>query len=343
MPFGGLLTAGIGAGSSVLSGVFGSKAAKKAAQAADAKSQLAISAQQGEHEAGVNDINDAEGRSNQAIKDARDEGQGFVQRATQQGQDQVGSGVSDANALLSPYSDVGATSIASLKDLSGANGPLTNKFSFNPSDLQKDPGYAFTLQQGQDALQRSAAARGQLYSSGTLKSLAGYTTGTANQYFNDAFNRSKTTFDTNQNQALSRISTLQGLAGLGYGASTKQADNTLGGSEFGATLGEAGSQFRSNVGTNAASQISGNNMQGTSLRTTLGTNTTNNISNLLTGQGLANANAVAGSTNSWLGALNNGTNATLNYLAGKTSTPKGAPGYNPANQNFNLNSYDEFS
>lgn len=110
--------------------------------------------------------------------------------------------------------------------MAGANGQLAKQFSFNPSDLSSDPGYAFTLSQGQQAIQRAAAAQGGLFGTGTLKSLAGYTTGSANQYFNDAYNRAKSTFDTNRQGALSQISTLQNLAGLGYNA-TAGGDTAL--------------------------------------------------------------------------------------------------------------------
>lgn len=290
----------------------------------------------------IADNKDAEMRADNALGDARDSGQTLVNSATQAGrsevagatqagQDRTDIGINSANQFLNPYSTAGTNSLTSLQQLAGPGGPLTNQFSFNPSDLQNDPGYQFTLQQGQDALQRSAAAKGQLFSGGTLKSLAGYTTGTANQYFNDAFNRAQSTFNTNQQQALSRINTLQGLAGMGYNASAGQASDTLNGSQFianlgtqgaqfGATLGETGDQYISSLGTNTAGQIAGNALGASNTRTTLGQNTGNNISNLLVGQGLANSNAVLGSTGSWLGALNNGTNATLQYLAGRPSS-----------------------
>lgn len=370
MPFGGLLSAGISAGGSALGGLFGGKGAKSAAKQQNAALQKAIGLQGSQVDANDNDIWTSQGWANNAINDAKTEGQKAVGDATLQGLAGVKSGVSDANqtlsdsqkqqlALYNPYIQSGTTSLASLQDLAGANGPLSNKFSFNPSDLQNDPGYAFTLQQGQDALQRAAAAKGQLFSSGTLKSLAGYTTGTANQYFGDAFNRAKTTFDTNQNQALSRISTLQGLAGLGYSGtaagakavgdtSSQQAGNTLSGSEFGANLGEQGAQFNSNTGAAAGTQLSLNTLAGAAARNAQGNHYADTVGNLLTNQGNNNAASTVSSTNSWLSALNNGTNATLSYLAGRTpktagSTTAGVPNYDPTNAQSNISSYDEFS
>lgn len=318
----------------------GGKSAKNAAKAQADAALKGIDVQGHQLEANTNDVWTSQGWANNALNDAKREGQQMVGDATKTGQDAVATGVSGANqtltdsqkqqlALFQPYIKTGTDSIASLQDLSGANGPLTNKFSFNPSDLQNDPGYAFTLKQGQDALQRSAAAKGQLFSGGTLKSLAGFTTGTANQYFGDAFNRAKSTFDTNQNQALSRISTLQGLAGLGYSGtaagsnaigdtSTRKAQNTLAGSEFGANLGEQGAQYNSSLGATTGTQLSQNTIQGSALRTGMGQHYADAASNLLTGKGNADAAGTVGSTNAWLSALNNGTNATLQYLAGRT-------------------------
>ncbi len=292
MPFGGLLTAGIGAGSSLLSGLFGSKAAKQAAKQQGAAANRAIGVQGDQLKANIGDVWDTQSLANDAIR----------------------QGVTGGQQLLSPYSDAGKYALTSLQDLSGANGPLTNKFSFNPSDLASDPGYAFTLQQGQDAIQRSAAAQGKLFSGGTLKSLAGYTTGTANQYFNDAFNRNLSTFNTNQQQAMSRIGTLQGLAGLGY----------------------SGTAASANLGAQGGAELSANDFTGSKMRVGLGEDYANAASKLLTGQGDTNAAGTVGSTNSWLSALNNGTNATLQYLAGR---PKPAtapmselpPGYGTVN------------
>lgn len=200
------------------------------------------------------------------------------------GQANVGNNVGIANSILGnglslyqPYIQAGTNSISAIQNLAGANGPLAQQFSFNPTDLQNDPGYQFTLQQGQQAIQRAAAAKGNLFSSGTLKSLAGYTTGTANQYFNDAFNRAQSTFNTNRQGALAQIGTLQGLAGMGmqgvggtqniYG---QQAANSLQGAEFGSNLGVQGAEA---------------------------------LIGPITGQGNANAAGTIGGANAWSSAL----------------------------------------
>ncbi len=218
MPFGGLLSAGISAGGGLLSSFLGGNAAKKAAQqqrqaGIDAANQVnATSASTGKNIG--EQASQAEGGLGTAVSQAIP----AEQEAANQANKGIGDTAERIQQNLNPYTSAGTTSTQRLLDMAGDNGPLSKQFSFNPSDLSSDPGYAFTLKQGQDAIQRSAAANGGLFGTGTLKSLAGYTTGSANQYFNDAYQRALSTFNTNRQGALAQISTLQNLAGTGYNA-----------------------------------------------------------------------------------------------------------------------------
>ncbi len=76
------------------------------------------------------------------------------------------------------------------------------------SEFQQSPGYQFAFDQGQKAIQSSAAAKGTLLTGGTLKALAGYGTGLANQDYNNYFNRA---YQTNQGNFNNQFS----LANLG--------------------------------------------------------------------------------------------------------------------------------
>jgi hypothetical protein len=248
-----MLSLGLSAGSSLLGGIFGGKSSRKAAQQQQ----------------------DAQQRVIDTTKGAVDTGQAGVTSA-----------VDKAQADYQPYIDAGTGSLNDLRSLASAPAP---KFSFNAQDYQQDPGYQFTLQQGQDAIQRAAASKGKLFSGSTLKSLANYTTGTSNQYFNDAFQRANTTFNTNQQAALSRVGTLRDLATLGYSGSAASANAGVQGGEFNAGLGMSGNQT---------------------------------IVNALTNKGNAQAAGTIGGTNSWLSALGQGTNSLTDYLRMKfPSTP----------------------
>ena len=281
---GGALVSG---GSSILSGILGNTAADKASSQLQQAQQQGINATQGAVTSGQTGVSSATAG-----------GQAGVTAANQNANDILSSSSQQQQQLYQPYVQAGQSSVNSLQQLAGANGPLAQQFSFNPSDLSADPGYQFTLQQGQQAIQRAAAAQGGLFSSGTLKSLAGYSTGTANQYFNDAYNRAQSTFNTNRQGTMDQISTLQGLSGQGLTATggsanaigsnaSQQSQNTIGTSTTAANLGLQGATTNSNTGIQGA----------------------NIISNLLTGKGQSAAAGTVAGANSTIGAVNGVGNA----------------------------------
>lgn len=59
----------------------------------------------------------------------------------------------------------------------------------NPSSIQNDPSYQFRLGQGQQAIERSAAARGMGASGNVLAELAKYGQGMASEEYGNQFNR----------------------------------------------------------------------------------------------------------------------------------------------------------
>lgn len=89
---------------------------------------------------------------------------------------------------LLPYNTGGQSAFQNLISLLGGNGgggvPQTGAMM---SALQNYPGYQFTQQQGQQALDRSEAAKGQLLSGGQLKDTAAYNQGLASQLFQQYF------------------------------------------------------------------------------------------------------------------------------------------------------------
>jgi len=82
---------------------------------------------------------------------------------------------------------------------------------FSMADYQADPGYAFRLQQGQQAIERSAAARGGLGGGRMAKDLTNYAQGAASQEYGNAYNR----YQTNR---ANQLNPLQSLAGVGQTA-----------------------------------------------------------------------------------------------------------------------------
>jgi hypothetical protein len=94
-------------------------------------------------------------------------------------------------------------------------GPQT----LSPDQIANDPGYQFQLQQGQQALQRSAAAKGLLNSGATLKGLDRYSQGLAATQYQNAWDRNQALYANKWNRLgqLSGVgqSSAQNLGGIG--------------------------------------------------------------------------------------------------------------------------------
>ena len=123
--------------------------------------------------------------------------------------------------LQEPWRQAGITALNKLT-------PLATEYTpFGMQQFQQDPGYAFRMQEGMKALDRSAAARGGLLSGSTLKGAQRYGQDLASQEYMNAFNR----YQAERN---ARLNPLQSLAGVGQTATNQ--------------LGQAGQTMASNVG-----------------------------------------------------------------------------------------------
>lgn len=144
---------------------------------------------------------------------------------------------------------------------------------FSMGDFQEDPGYQFRMQQGQQALERSAAARGGLLSGRAGKDMTSYAQSAASQEYGNAFNR----YQTNRSN---QLNPLQSLAGMSQTAS-------------GAMSGAAGA-YGANVGNNL-------------------TSTANTVGNNMMGAGNARASGYVGQANAVNSAIGGGASAFQNY------------------------------
>lgn len=124
-----------------------------------------------------------------------------------------------------------------------AYGSFAKPFTVEDFYNYADPGYAFQLQQGTQALQNSAGAGSGALAGAALKDLLKYNQDYAGTAYNDAFNR----YQTQQGNIFSRLST---LAQLGQGAAAGV------GSQGTALAGNAG-QAISNAGSAAGAGIVG--------------------------------------------------------------------------------------
>jgi hypothetical protein len=190
----------------------------------------------------------------------------------------------DTQTNEAPYRDAGAAAVNQLS--SGlSDGSLTaaypgGPFSFSGVNEANDPAYQFDLSQGQQAVQRSAAASGGLVSGGAMKDLDTFSQGFAsNQYQQSyanslaAYNQAYNQFETTQSNKFNRLSS---VAGLGQNAVTQTA-----------TSGNAA------AGTNAA----------------VNTSTANSLADLYTGQANSGVAAIGAGTNAITGGVNNYANS----------------------------------
>lgn len=129
-------------------------------------------------------------------------------------------------ARMQPFVEAGQGSLAQLKAGLAQGGQFQQ--TFKPSDLTTDPSYQWRLQQGQRALQSSAAARGTLMTGQGLADINNYAQGAASQEYQSAYDR----FMNNQNTLFNRLQTMAGSsqnAAGGLGALGSQVASGMAG------------------------------------------------------------------------------------------------------------------
>lgn len=138
-------------------------------------------------------------------------------------------------ALQEPWRQAGMQGLNRLAAGLQTGGEFATPFS--QTNWQTDPGYQFRLNEGMNALNRQAAARGGLISGAALKAATRYGQDMGSQEYQNAFNRY---YAERENM----MKPLQSLAGVGQTSAN--------------TMGSAAGTYGSNVGnlmmTNAANQ-----------------------------------------------------------------------------------------
>jgi hypothetical protein len=144
---------------------------------------------------------------------------------------------------------------------------------------EQTPGFQFQLQTGDQALQQSAAARGNLLTGGTAEALQNYGQGLAQTDYQNVYNNALNTYGTNYNaynqQQTNQFNKLASLSGMG-----QQTASTLG-----------------NLGQNASNSVASNLL-----------NTANSMGSAYQNAAAANASGIVGSANAWGGALGSASN-----------------------------------
>ena len=147
-------------------------------------------------------------------------------------------------ALQEPYRQAGLTGQNKLMQLLGLGGDTgaanygQYAKDFSMADYQADPGYAFRLKAGTDALGHQAAARGGLISGQTLKGMQDYAQGSASQEYGNAFNR----YQTNR---ANQLQPLGSLMSSGQAAASNQAGSA---GQYGVNAGNLMTQAGQAIG-----------------------------------------------------------------------------------------------
>ena len=161
--------------------------------------------------------------------------------------------------LQEPFRQGGMTAQQEIMQLLGIGGDKTAAGygslgkAFGTEQFQQDPGYAFRQSEGMKALERSAAARGNLMSGSTMKGIQRFGQDLASQEYQNAFNRYQT-------ERAAKLNPLQSLMGSGQSAA-----NTLTGA-----AGQMGQNEASNLYNAGQARASGYIGQANALSGALG-------------------------------------------------------------------------
>lgn len=161
--------------------------------------------------------------------------------------------------LQEPFRQGGLTAQQEIMQLLGIGGDKTAAGygslgkAFGTEQFQQDPGYAFRQSEGMKALERSAAARGNLLSGSAMKGIQRFGQDLASQEYQNAFNRY-------QVERSAKLNSLQSLMGSG-----QSATNVMTGA-----AGQMGQNEASNIYNAGQARASGYIGQANAINTTLG-------------------------------------------------------------------------
>ena len=165
----------------------------------------------------------------------------------------------DQKALQEPFRQAGLTAQEQIMQLIGIGGDKNAPDygslgkSFGMADFERDPGAQFRQSESLKALERSAAARGNLLSGSTLKGVQRFSQDLASQEYQNAFNRY-------QVERAAKLNPLQSLMGSGQSAANVLTT----------AAGQAGQNEAANIYNTGQARASGYVGQANALSSALG-------------------------------------------------------------------------
>lgn len=212
-------------------------------------------------------ISQAAGNAQDAVNLATDEAQGEMRTALPRANALLELLYQNAQGSLAPYQAGGRSAVEQLTAGVAPGGEFTKDFAYGPFKFEADPGYQFRLQQGQQAIDRSMAARGGATGGAALKAAARFGQEMGSQEYGNAYNRYGQdygrAFDTFLANRANRMNPLLQLAMLGQNANSEsiragsafgspQAANELNAAEYIGDTGLRGQMYSGTAGMEGA-------------------------------------------------------------------------------------------
>lgn len=152
---------------------------------------------------------------------------------------------------------------------------------FSMSDFVASPDYNFRLQEGQKALDRAGATRGNFYSGGALKEAAKFGSDLASGEYGNAYNRYNQDYATKAGQYTDAYNRYNTNFGVGYNQAASDSDRLY--NRYAGLAGAGSGTANAAVNANSQNAAAGGNIYGQVANSQAAANiqNANNISQLL--------------------------------------------------------------
>lgn len=161
---------------------------------------------------------------------------------------------------IAPWLSAGKEGLSNLQAILAEPGQGWNETFTAPTleQAKNEPGYQFQEQQGEEALQKSAAAKGALYSGNTQEALARYGQQSAESDYSNVYNRAFQQYQQRYGEYGNQLNRLAALAGTGQtAASTLGAEGQAAAGNVGSIDLTTGAQQGQDIQNAAAATASG--------------------------------------------------------------------------------------
>lgn len=292
----------VGGIASLVGGILGSNAASKAGNNYNRIGQAAGTAMYNNTATAVGDVQGATAQGQAGIGSAVTGAQNYMSGALGTANAGLANVFQGQTANLSPYLNLGSTAANSFSNAMAPGGALQQ--TFNPNSVQgalNTQGLQFQQQQGMQAIQNSAAARGLSQSGATMKAMNDYSQGLASTYYQNAFNNQLQSYQTNFQNALN-ANTAAANVGLNASGQYNQAAMNFGNLYSSNNMNAA--QYMGNAGLTGAESSAQLGEQGGIASGQLQLNGANMANNYYMMGAQGQASGILGSGQAWQGALN---------------------------------------